>query len=265
MKKLAWLPGIVAIVTVLQSGQAQAATFTETSDAGQNIASALSIGSGQVSGNPSSLDMISGALSGNNDLADVYKIFLTGGQTFSATTVNLTPGSPNNTNDAVANAQLGIPTSVLLSPQLFLFDSNGKGIYANSNNSGAQATLLSGKPFSPQQSGNYYLAISSPSFNPVSNGTAIFPDLSQVTTDVGPTNPSLLTGFVQTLPSGTTPATGTYTISLTGVQPVGGPGPVPVPEPSSALGLLALGALSAVYGLKHKKDKHFKWSQIRKY
>ena len=167
MTVLPWL------MVTLSCTQAQAISFTEAIDAGETLNAAASIASGMES-----LTSISGIIDGD---ADIFKIFLTGGQTFSATTINLDTiiGIPSDD-------LLGSPTDLIADPQLFLFDGSGKGIYANDDSFGfPQATLPSGG-FSPTESGFYFLAISSSGYNPVSMGGDIFP--TQPSTEIfGPT------------------------------------------------------------------------------
>ncbi|MGB3208938.1 MAG: hypothetical protein WBB28_28430 [Crinalium sp.] len=231
MKKLAWVTAMTALFTVLSSSATKAQSFTESGDAGETLGAAQ-----VVTG--TSLASISGSLSDPGDLADLFQIALTGGKEFSATTRNAA------TDQAVDDSFLGIPTDVLLNPQLSLFDANGRGVYANDDFSGSsQATLLRNAAFTPEQSGIYYLAISSSGYNPVSSGGDIFPAMS--TDNVGPTGSgggSSLTGF-----SGTGSGVGTYSIALSGAEPV--------PAPPATLGLLIMGALSAGSVLKSQKNK----------
>jgi hypothetical protein len=93
--------------------------------------------------------------------ADVFKIFLTGGQTFSATT-SASSLAFNNFDS-----------------QLFLFDSAGLGVYANDDDttSPPQSTLPSAIAFTPAAAGIYYLAIAGSGFLPLSGGGFIFPEL----------------------------------------------------------------------------------------
>jgi hypothetical protein len=231
MKKLAWVTAMTALFTVLSSSGTKAQTFTESGDAGETLGAAQAV-------TGTSLTSISGSLSGSGDRADLFQIALTGGQQFSATTRNAA------TDQAVEDVLLGIPTNVLLNPQLALFDANGRGIYANDDFSGSsQAALSPNTPFTPQQSGIYYLAISSSGYNPVSPGGEIFPGMS--TSNVGPNGSggsSPLTGF-----SGSGSGGGTYSIALSGAQAV--------PAPPATLGLLIMGALTAGSVLKSRKIK----------
>jgi hypothetical protein len=249
MKKFARVTGLTALVTALASSQAQAVSFTEMGDAGESISTAQAVAAaGTVP-----LDSIAGSLASLND-ADLFQIFLTGSRAFSATTRNAA------TDQAVIDAAIGITPTVALNPQLFLLDANGRGVYANDDNSGSsQATLLSGGLFSPQQSGIYYLGISGSGDNPVSTAGAIFPASdSSFPFNVGATGAGgqlPLSGFSSI--SGTVVNSGDYTgeyrIALTGSQFV--QAAQPIPEPSSALGLLVLGGLGAASGLKKKKNK----------
>lgn len=223
MTKIAPIAAISLLATVLASGQAQAVTFSEVSDAGETLNTAQVVQTGLGS---QPLESISGTLSGD---ADLFKIFLTGGETFSATTAS---GASFDT-------------------QLFLFDSTGRGIYGNDNASSTpglnQSTLPTGG-FSPTASGIYYLAISGFNYDPVSSRGKIFPDFPETSFNavVGPTGPgggSPLSGFDGAiLDNG-----GSYTISLTGAKSV--------PEPSSVLGTLALAAWGVGSLLKNKKKQ----------
>jgi hypothetical protein len=94
---------------------------------------------------------IEGAISSSAD-RDMYKVCLTGGGTFSATTV------------------AGFDT------QLFLFDSQGLGVYANDDaGGGVQSQLPAGDPLTPQAAGVYYLAVTPFNWDPQSDTGPIFP------------------------------------------------------------------------------------------
>jgi len=162
------------------------------------------------------LDSISG-LVGSGD-ADMYEIYVTGGGTFSATTVG---GAAFDT-------------------QLFLFDSSGMGIYANDDTSsgGFQSTLPAFYPLTPTTAGIYYLAISNFNYDPENMGGIIFPSFPPdgINGPTGPGGGSAITGW-----SGSGFSGGEYTIFLTGASAV--------PEPAT-MGLLSLGVLSL---LRRKK------------
>ncbi len=220
MKNIAWVTVMSLLTAVLSCDQARAVTFTEPFDAGETLNTAQIIPSGTET-----LTSISGILSGD---ADIFRIFLTGGQTFSATTINL-----DTIIDLPSDDLLGSPSQILADPQLFLFDSSGRGIYANDDSfSSAQATLPSGG-FSPQESGFYFLAISSSGYNPVSAEGTIFPNNPSdgVFGPTGSGGGSPLSEF-----QGTSTTSGRYTIALTGVQTAS----QSIPEPSSIVGILAL-------------------------
>ncbi|MBW4487972.1 MAG: pre-peptidase C-terminal domain-containing protein [Trichocoleus desertorum ATA4-8-CV12] len=214
------------------AGQAQAATFGEVEDAGETLPTA------QVIPGNSLLESISGTLStgvfsGVEDAADLFKIFLNG-ESFSATTVG---GADFDT-------------------QLFLFDEQGRGIYANDDafDNTRQSTLPANSAFTPKQPGTYYLGISSFGYDPVSAGGSIFPFFPDAPTEVtGPTGPggaSSLSGFeVAGLEEGQ------YTVTLTGVSTGEGDGATSVPEPASVLGFLSLGIWGVVSKLQTKKQK----------
>ena len=196
----------------------QAGTYTEFGDAGQTLSTA------QVTGGfpqETPLTHIVGTLGPGQ--ADIFLIRLTGGQTFSATTVS----SSSNFFDT----------------QLFLFDSNGRGVYANDDDpdSPPQSTLPASDILTPVFPGLYYLAISGSGFLPQSAAGLIFPSTAIPglldSGVVGPTGP----GGAQTLSgwSSTSSEAGAYDILLTGAE-------FAAPEPSTAFflsGGIALVAL----------------------
>ena len=162
--------------------------------------------------------------------ADLYKIYLTGGGTFSATI----------TGNAVGNS-----TPVSEVAQLFLFDSAGNGIY------GHDSTLPANNPLTPLAPGEYYLGITqtglAPAFRTVSSffrEDFIFDNNSGL---VGP-KPDVGTLF-DFAPGAFRDAASKpevrYQIELTGTTPV--------PEPADGLGLLAIGVLGTLAKLKANK------------
>lgn len=224
-----WFVVLSSLAAVLVAGPAQAASFTESNDAGESLSEAVTVASEQVM----SLDSITGSLAGD---ADLFQIFLTGGQTFSATTINADSliGIP-------IDDTLGNPSDLLGDSQLFLFDAQGNGIYANDDSFGSSQATLPSMSFAPVESGTYFLGISSFDFDPVSTGGEIFPD-EPTDAVVGPTGPGgdlPLIGF-----AGESTSSGSYTIALTGAQTIAAP--APVPEPTSALGLLAIGTVGLI-------------------
>ena len=180
---------------------AYALTASESGDAGDIPSTA------QVLSGATSLDSISGSVPTQND-ADMYKICITGGGTFSATT------------DPAPGPGLGG-----LDPQLFLFDANGLGVYSNDDLVAGfqqQPTLPSFHPLTPNSPGIYYLAISLWNNEAVSAGGLIFPDTADaINGPTGPGGASPISGYN----SGGFGASGfgSYLITLTGAEFTNGP------------------------------------------
>ena len=244
-----WLLALSGLGVLLVAGPVRAISFTELSDAGESLTDAVSVTSDQ----PTLLESISGALSGD---ADLFKIFLTGGQTFSATTAS------SETAQIPVNQALGIPIDVVIDPKIFLFDALGNGVYANDDSFGsAQSTLISGPGgFSPPESGNYFLGISGSGYEAFSANGQIFPTepFGQQAGPTGLGGGAPLTGFV----GDRTLSSGKYTLSLTGAQTIAAVSPpVSVPEPSMMLGLLALGAVAITS--KNKKSGDIKHEALK--
>jgi hypothetical protein len=120
----------------------------EQGDAGDVPATAQDLTQGQ-------LTTINGQVADGND-ADLFRICLSGGQTFSATTVGLSD----------------------VDTQLFLFDAAGLGIYAHDDGTTKQSTLPAGNALTPQASGEYILGISAYDRDPQSVGGPIFSDVA---------------------------------------------------------------------------------------
>jgi len=146
----------------------------------------------QELGPPGALSSIEGTVSSSTD-ADMYKLCLPAGGDFSATTV----GSS------------GFDT------QLFLFDSSGRGVYANDDSQlTRQSTLPANSALKP---GVYYLAITAWDLDPASSSGWIFPASSSGV--AGPTG----NGGADPV-SGWSPRSnnlspgGSYTIQLTGAK-----------------------------------------------
>jgi Ca2+-binding RTX toxin-like protein len=115
------------------------ARVAESGDAGQLLPDAQVIASGSAR-----LGSIAGTISESNDV-DLYQITLTGGGTFSATTV----GGAN------------------FDTQLFLFDTNGNLVDQNDDSNGTLQSTLPASPSTSLDAGNYFLAISSFNNDPV--------------------------------------------------------------------------------------------------
>jgi hypothetical protein len=133
-------------VLALAPGGAFAAS--EVGDTGELPASAQEVGPAGP------LDSIEGTIAGSGD-RDVYKVCLTGGKTFSATT---TGGRAS------------------FDTQLFLLNADGRGAYANDDSLAPQSTLPANNALTPDAAGVYYLAISAYNADPDNVGGMIFPD-----------------------------------------------------------------------------------------
>ena len=131
---------------------------------------------------------ISGQVADGYD-ADLYRICLSGGQTFSATTVGLSD----------------------VDTQLFLFDATGRGIYAHDDGTTKQSTLPAGHWLTPQASGEYILGISPYDRDPWSAAGPIFENYAYVT----PANGRGAEAPVDSW-TGNPRDSGDYTIALTG-------------------------------------------------
>jgi hypothetical protein len=184
---------IVLLVSVMSmisvSKQAVAFTWAEVDDAGELP------GTAQLTTGKENLEFITGFLESPTDV-DMYAIYITGNESFSATTVGWTTG---------------------VDTQLTLFDSSGYGIYSNDDES--TEVLQSTLPDRYLTPGLYYLAISDYDWDPVSDEGFIFPShypFFHYQTDVeGPTDVgggSPITGWDGLSLTGG----GSYTIALTG-------------------------------------------------
>jgi hypothetical protein len=141
---------VTALVVAVSLGLAPSAfAVSENGDAGDLPSTAQDLGSGAVSS-------IFGSFSGGGDV-DVYRVCLTDGASFSASTVAFTT----------------------LDTQIFLFDANGRGVYSNDDAGiGIRGSLLpSQHRFSPSAPGEYFIALSSFNNDPQSDAGEIFPDL----------------------------------------------------------------------------------------
>jgi hypothetical protein len=138
-----------AAIAVVFLGLAPSAfAVSESGDAGSLPSTAQDLGSGAAT-------QILGSFTSGADV-DVYRMCLSNGTSFSATTVGQSA----------------------LDTQIFLFDSEGFGVYANDDaGSGVRGSLLpANHRFSPPTGGEYYLALSSFNNDPRSGGGEIFPD-----------------------------------------------------------------------------------------
>ncbi|MDZ7969128.1 MAG: filamentous hemagglutinin N-terminal domain-containing protein [Nostoc sp. DedSLP03] len=140
--------GTEGSIVVISGNLPLTKNISENEDAGETLNTAQTINT-QSSPFPSA---ISGTLNNLNDV-DLYKVYLTGGQPFQATTI----GTTN------------------IDVQLFLFNAKGLGIYANDDAAGTrQSTVPVNQPFIPPASGFYYLGVDSCCRNPYSLSGQIF-------------------------------------------------------------------------------------------
>ena len=213
---------VVVILCALYSNFSNAATWAEMGDAGDMPNSA------QIISGVGDLTEISGFISSDPfHHVDMFQIYISNHTTFWATS--------NKSN------------FLFDGPQLFLFDSDGYGIYASGLTSGS--TLTAGSPIGPKYSGIYYLAISP--FNIDAQGLNSFGTESLIFTDstndlvVGPDGnggSSPITGWGGTYSGNTTD----YTITLNGASFISS---VPLPP---ALWFFISGLLGLI-GIARKK------------
>ena len=134
---------MIAVLALALAPGAFAAS--EVGDAGELRATANDMGAGPVT-------QIEGTFTDGAD-ADVYRLCLTDGDSFSASTLGAT----------------------VLDTQLFLFNSQGYGIYANDDSAGSRGSLLPARHrFSPRAGGEYFLGISAFNRDPQSSLGEIF-------------------------------------------------------------------------------------------
>ena len=140
-----------AVIAVLALALAPGAlAANEVGDAGNLRVTANDMGGSAVT-------QINGTFTDAMD-ADVYRLCLTDGASFSANSV-------------------GGNTPTTLDTQMFLFDSQGYGVYANDDWNGARgSTLPAQHRYSPHAGGEYFLAISSYNRDPQSSQGEIFQD-----------------------------------------------------------------------------------------
>jgi filamentous hemagglutinin family protein len=179
--------------------------FTEVGDAGQLPGTAQPVNSPT---DGTTFNAISGNLDNGNDV-DLYQLFLTEGQPFTASTVDGTE----------------------VDTQLFLFDGSGLGLSSNDDSANTlQSTVPLNEPFTPAASGTYYLGISSYNNDPRSSQGYIFGDSGEPT---GPGAGLPLSEWIANDASGS----GAYTITLNPQpdSPTLNPQPNPPIPPREAL------------------------------
>ncbi len=191
--------------------------FTEVGDSGQLLGAAQTVPT-QIQGG--AVNAITGSLSDLNDV-DLYSIELEGNQTFSATIAN---------------------SSQVVDTRLFLFNSQGIGVYANDDVSrfNYQSALPASHPLTPANSGTYYLAVTSYPKIPVSPTGEIF-DLTNFTAITPPTGTGGTLPLSDWVVDGTDQ--GNYTINLTGLP---GLKPVDLTLPGGTGGNITLTANTLV-------------------
>ena len=211
------LPLAFAAACLPLAGNLHAAAYTETGDAGDLPATAQPI----TGTSGTSLDSISGSLTLTNAISDsdMFEIYVSNPNTFSASNTAFIPGANN------------------FDSQLFLFRADGVGVVGNDDaaSGGEQAAIPAGS-FTGAP-GDYYLLISGSGRYAASSGGLIFPNYTDGTTDpsstVRPTGPgggSAINGY-----TGNSNEAGNYVIALTGAQFI----PAAVPEPGAYVFLFA--------------------------
>ncbi|MFL5980950.1 MAG: DVUA0089 family protein, partial [Gaiellaceae bacterium] len=135
---------IAALALALAPG---AFAANEAGDAGDLRVTANDMGGSAVT-------QINGTFTDAMD-ADLYRVCLSDGASFSASTVGATT----------------------LDTQMFLFDGQGYGVYANDDWGSSRGSMLPAQHrFSPQTGGVYYLAVSQYNRDPQSSQGEIFQD-----------------------------------------------------------------------------------------
>jgi hypothetical protein len=178
------IPTALAILSLLALAPAATAA-DEDGDAGDLPATAQDLTGAGV-------DTIDGSVADATDI-DMYRMCVDGGGSFSASSVG---GSAVDT-------------------QLFLFDSSGRGVYANDDQMDGvvQSHLPAGHALTPQAPGEYYLAVGAYNLDPQGAGESIFGPGTGVVGPTGPGGSEPVSGW-----SGRPGGPGPYTLTLTGSQ-----------------------------------------------
>ena len=187
-----WIRVLMALTLSCSVTLVYAETWEEKGDAGSLIHSA------QETRGSGALEAIEGTISGPND-ADIYRIYLTGGETFLASTHSNYDGSAD------------------FNTMLFLFDEYGFGIYSNDDvDDDGLSRLPSHYPLTPKLPGFYYLVITSGGNDPVSSVGQIFPNPDDDFSTYPPSGPggaNALSGY-----DGEGVGSGSYHIALRGAE-----------------------------------------------
>lgn len=181
--KLRLLLPIVLLAGLALAPAAVAVPVSEQGDAGETPATAQNLTTQLVSS-------ISGRLAGAD--SDLYRICLAGGASFSATTVGTTATDT----------------------QLFLFDGEGWGVYADDDSADTkQSTLPANDPLTPASPGEYLLGVSPHDRDPQSDAGAIFNNVAYLVGADGRGGASPLERW-----AGVPRSAGAYEITLTGTR-----------------------------------------------
>lgn len=189
------LVALALITSLALVRPAHAQTWAETGDAGNLVSTAqTTFGSGAIT-----------QITGNLPLSDDVDLYC----------IRLTAPPPAGT----PLVQLGCLTP--LSPNVWLFDAAGNGVFTNETCAGSNKTLLA--PSVPLLPGVYYVGVSYYNRNAVSAGGNIWtPGVPGQRTPDGPGAAGTLVGWlgivIQSPPSA-------YTIQLTGFEACTGPTP----------------------------------------
>jgi hypothetical protein len=178
------IPTALAILSLLALAPTAGAA-DENGDAGDLPVTAQDLtGSGVAT--------INGAIADATDI-DMYRVCVDGGGTFSASSVG--------------------GTSV--DTQLFLFDSSGRGVYANDDQMDGvvQSVLPAGHALAPQARGEYFLAVGAYNLDPLGAGEPIFGPGTGVVGPTGPGGGEPVSGW-----GGRPGGPGPYALSLTGAR-----------------------------------------------
>ncbi|MDH7570015.1 MAG: PEP-CTERM sorting domain-containing protein [Armatimonadota bacterium] len=223
LKQRMMLAVIALSASLLAVGGASATTWTEVGDAGDLP------GTAQVITGSGPLTAIYGSIheAGN---ADLYKIFVSDPANFSASTVN-----------AATN----------FDTHLFLFRSDGTGVYANEDAGVPQSLLPAGHVYSPTTPGEYFLGIAAYTWDPVNADGVMFQEYPWNGV-YAPYTSNPITGWTAQF-GGLPVGYGDYRIDLTGAEFIytAPPPPGPVPEPST-MALMGLGL--AAFARRRRKS-----------